>query len=287
MTLTVCPTPIGNLDDVTPRQRRALEAVDLVACEDTRRCGKLMEHLGIEREDGTPRLVSYHEHNADEMAERLVEQLRRGAELTLTCDAGTPGMSDPGYRLVREARKAGVEVTALPGAVAGVVALSASGLPTDAYQFLGFAPTGEESRGAAFEAVAEADMTTILYESPQRLVSALNLLEQQSEPAREVCVARELTKVHEEYVTGHITDVREEFAGRDQVKGEVVLIVGPAVEAGEREDKEIDRLIDSLLDQGMSPRGIKDVVAETFEVSRSGLYEWIDRRREQRDDRQT
>lgn len=285
MTLTVCPTPIGNLDDVTPRQRRALEAVDLVACEDTRRCGKLMEHLGIERDDGAPRLVSYHEHNADEMAERLVDQLRRGAELTLTCDAGTPGVSDPGYRLVRAARKAGIEVMALPGPVAGVVALSASGLPTDAYQFLGFAPTGEESRRTAFEAVAQAEMTTILYESPQRLVSALELLDAYSDPAREVCLARELTKVHEEYVVGRVGDVREEVAGREAIKGEIVLIVGPAVTAGEREGKQVDRLIDSLLDQEMSPRGIKDVVAETFEVSRSGLYERIDRRRAKRDDR--
>lgn len=283
MTLIVCPTPIGNLDDTTPRQRRALEEADLVACEDTRRCGKLMERLGIERADGTPRLVSYHDHNAEEMAERLVDQMRQGAMVTLVTDAGTPGVSDPGFELVRKARRANVEVTALPGPAAAVVALSASGLPTDAFQFRGFVPSGEERREAFIREVDGAGMTAVFYESPKRTIETLKCVRDVCGSHREVCVARELTKVHEEFVVGSVDEVLGELEQRDELKGEIVIVVAPSLEEDDERDRYIDRLIDQLIEQGMSPRGIKDVVAETFEISRSGLYERIDRRRESLD----
>lgn len=283
MTLIVCPTPIGNLDDATPRQRDALESADLVACEDTRRCGKLMERLGIERPDGTPRLVTYHEHNADEMAERLVDQLKRGAAVTLVCDAGTPGISDPGYQLVRAAREAGLEVTALPGPVAAVVALSGSGLPTDRFEYCGFVPSSEEKRRSFLEEMNDAGVTTVCYESPNRTVATLRVLSDICGADREVCVARELTKMHEEYLTGGVSEVCRTLEERDGLKGEVTIVLAPASEQDDAVERRIDRMIDALLKQEVAPRGIKDAVAETFDVSRSGLYERIDRRRREVD----
>jgi 16S rRNA (cytidine1402-2'-O)-methyltransferase len=280
MTLTVCPTPIGNLDDSTPRQRKALETADLVACEDTRRCGKLMERLGIDRSDGTPRLVTYHEHNADEMAERLVDQLERGAEVTLVCDAGTPGISDPGYRLVRAARQADLDVTALPGPVAALVALSGSGLPTDRFQFCGFVPSSTQKRRDFLTETVESAGTTLFYESPKRVVATLRVLDEVCDPAREVCVARELTKMHEEFVVGRVSEVCDQFAGRDDIKGEIVIVVGPPMTDRNETDRQVNRMIDALLGQDLSSRGIKDAVSETFDVARSGLYDRIERRKQ-------
>ena len=275
--LIICPTPIGNLDDVTPRQRSALEGADLIACEDSRRTGKLLSLLGIERQDGSPRLVPYHEHNAREAVDELVGELTRGRRVVLVSDAGTPAISDPGYRLVRRAVEAQVEVTALPGPVAAMVALSASGLPTDSWQFYGFAPTSSDGRVATLEEADGAKMTSIYYESPKRIEALLEDVVAVCGADRAVCVGRELTKMHEEYVRGSAEEVRREFAGRDSVRGECVLVVGPgAAESGDSAAIQVDELIASMLDAGCRSRTIKDVVSQVHDVARSEMYDRID-----------
>lgn len=278
--LTICPTPIGNLEDITARQRDALAGCDIIACEDSRRTGKLLELLGIERSGGSPRLVPYHEHNEEEVAAGLLDDLLRGADVTLVSDAGTPGISDPGYALVRRAAAEGVEIESLPGPAAAVVALAASGLPTDAWQFHGFLPSSQKARRERLEAVDSPRMTLVVYESPKRLVDLLEDVSRELGAERRVCVGRELTKMHEEYVRGTAAEVADEFAGRDRVRGECVVVVAPGPEPeGDRQaqEVEVDALIRALLEQEVSSRTIKEVVSELYDVPRSELYGRIER----------
>lgn len=276
--LIVCPTPIGNLQDTTPRQKEALASADIIACEDTRRTGKLLELLGIVRVDGKPRLSSYHEHNEAGRAAELVRALGAGKRVVLVSDAGTPTISDPGYRLVREAAEAGFEVVALPGPVAAMVALSGSGLPTSQFFFEGFLPNKTTARKERLEALRALEVTVVLYESPYRVVELLEDVEAVYGQAHEICAARELTKMHEEYLRGSAGEVREELAGRE-IHGEFVVLLAP-YKPDESEvdiDAQIDAKIAELLDEGMRPRGIKEVVAELFEVRKSELYDRIER----------
>lgn len=274
--LTICPTPIGNLDDVTARQRRALESADVVACEDSRRTGKLLERLGIERTDGRPRLEPYHEHNADEAVEKLRRALEGGREVVLVSDAGTPGISDPGYELVSAAVEAGVEIDSLPGPSAAIVALVGSGLPTDAFQFRGFPPSSDRSRRSFLRDIESADLTTILYEAPGRVVATLEAIEEIYGAERRVCLARERTKRHEEWVRGTVEEVREEMVSREEVRGECTLVVDRAeAEEGPGEEA-IDRKIRELEERGLSRRTIREVVAELYDLRRSGLYDRIE-----------
>ena len=169
--LIICPTPIGNLDDLSIRQREALSTADIIACEDTRHTGKLLELLEIN--DPAPKLISYHEHNALERAAQLAEEVSQGKQVVLVSDAGTPTISDPGYRLVSECMRRDLEITALPGPVAGIVALSASGLPTDRFFFEGFLPARANARKERLGVLRQLGVTTILYESPHRLVKMM------------------------------------------------------------------------------------------------------------------
>ena len=274
--LTICPTPIGNLDDATPRQKRALAEADVIACEDTRRTGKLLEHLGIEREGGRPRLVSHHEHNEQEAVERLTPALKAGRSVVLVSDAGTPAISDPGYRLVRRAIEEEVPIESLPGPNAAVVALAASGLPTHAFQFRGFPPTTSEGRQSFLREVAVDGVTTTLYESPNRVLQLVRDVSEVLGEEREVCVARELTKRHEEYIRGRAAEVVEELAGRERVRGECVVVIAAGDGDDGPTDEEIDRKIEELLERGLSARTIKEVISELYEVSRSSLYERIE-----------
>lgn len=276
--LIVCPTPIGNLQDATPRQKEALASADVIACEDTRRTGKLLELFGIPRVDGTPRLVSYHEHNEAGRTGELLRALDAGQAVVLTSDAGTPTISDPGYRLVREAAAKGHEVVALPGPVAATVALSGSGLPTNRFFFEGFLPNKSKARRERLEALRGIEVTVVLYESPYRVVELLEDVEAVFGSSHEVCAARELTKMHEEYLRGAAEEVREELAGRE-IHGEFVVLLAPwnPDEAEEDIDAQIDAKIAELLEEGMRPRGIKEVVAELFDVRKSELYERIEK----------
>jgi 16S rRNA (cytidine1402-2'-O)-methyltransferase len=277
--LTVCPTPIGNLEDITERQKRALAEADVIACEDTRRTGKLLELLGIERVDGTPRLLSVHEHNEVERLDDVMRALGAGKRVVLTSDAGTPTISDPGYRLVREAAEQGYRVETLPGPSAAITALSGAGLPTDRFFFEGFLPAKRKARRKRLEAVGALGVTTVCYESPHRVSDALDDVCEVLGAARPVVIARELTKLHEEFVRGTAGHVRDVLQARDEIHGEVVLLIGPPSDdaAGDDVEARIDAKIRELLDDGMRPRGIKEVVSELFDVSRSSLYDRIER----------
>jgi 16S rRNA (cytidine1402-2'-O)-methyltransferase len=223
-TLYVVATPLGNLEDVTLRALRVLKEAALIACEDTRRTARLLQAHGI----ATP-TTSYFEHNERWKGERILVALRAGRAVALVSDAGTPGISDPGYRLVREARAEGIPVVPVPGPSAAVAALSVSGLPTDRFLFVGFLPARVSARRKALEALAAARETLVVYESPVRVVAALeDMLAVFGD--RDAFLCREATKVHEEYARGTLGSLRALLAARDVVKGEIVLVVGGAPE---------------------------------------------------------
>lgn len=212
-------SPIGNLGDITFRAAEALRASDIIACEDTRRSARLLEHLGIRARE----LVSLHEHNERSRAAALAERAAGGARIVYLSDAGTPGISDPGYRLVNDAVAAGVRVECLPGPCAVVTALAASGLPTDAFHFGGFLPVKQGRRAKVLAAALAREETSVYYESPHRLVATLAQI-RGMEPERELCVARELTKIHETYHRGTALELSEEFAAKPP-KGEITLLL--------------------------------------------------------------
>src|SRR5262245_26904881 len=252
-TLYVVATPLGNLEDVTLRALRILKEAALVACEDTRRTATLLRSQGI----ATP-TTSYFEHNERWKGGRILEQLRAGHDVALVSDAGTPGISDPGYRLVRDARAEGLPVVPVPGPSAAIAALSVSGLPTDRFQFIGFLPAKTAARLRDLAALAVARETLVFYESPQRVLSSLEDM-QEALGDREAFLFREATKIHEEYARGTLSKLHALLAGRDSVKGEIVLVVSgapePTVEAGSAEE-----LFARLTAEGLTRR---DAVKET------------------------
>ena len=217
--LYLVPTPIGNLEDMTFRAIRVLKEVSLVLAEDTRTSKRLLQHFEIE----TP-LRAFHAHNEHKVTDGLVEQLLAGAEWALVTDAGSPGVSDPGFLLVRACVAAGVTVEALPGATALIPALTASGLPADKFHFEGFLPH-KKGRQTRLQYLAELPVTFVLYESPYRLVKCLEQLIEHCGPERQACVARELTKMYEEVTTDTLEGLRDYYQGKDKVKGEIVLVV--------------------------------------------------------------
>ncbi len=218
--LLVVSTPIGNLDDLTPRARAAFEAADVVACEDTRHTGLLLHHLGIKKP-----LVSLHEHNERQRLPRLLADLEEGKTVALASDAGTPLLSDPGFLLVREAAARGIRIEPLPGPSALLAALVASGLPPYPFAFAGFPPPKSGKRRTFFRTWAAFPHTLIFYESPHRLLASLDdaLAEMGDRPA---AVARELTKLHEEVLRGPLSGLREELGRRASLKGEIVVVLG-------------------------------------------------------------
>ena len=217
-TLYLVATPIGNLEDITRRARRVLAEVAVVACEDTRRTRALLEHFGIKA-----RTLSYHEHNERERAAELVSMLEAGASVAVVTDAGTPGVSDPGYRVVRACAERGLRVVPVPGAAAFVAALTASGLPTDEFYFGGFLPPRTHARRARLAEVRALRATLVFYETPHRVAQALaDAREVLGE--REAAVARELTKLHEEIVRGRLSELAARFSDK-QARGELVLVI--------------------------------------------------------------
>jgi 16S rRNA (cytidine1402-2'-O)-methyltransferase len=220
--LLVVATPIGNLDDLSPRARAAFESADLVACEDTRHTGRLLAHLGIKKP-----LVSVHEHNERQRLPRLLADLAEGKTIALASDAGTPLLSDPGFILVREAAAAGARIEAIPGASAPLAALVASGLPPHPFTFAGFPPPKTGKRRTFYKNWAGLGHTLILFESPHRLLPSLEdaLAELGDRP---VAIARELTKMHEEILRGPLSELLAELKSRPSLKGEFVLVIGTA-----------------------------------------------------------
>jgi 16S rRNA (cytidine1402-2'-O)-methyltransferase len=261
--LTVCPTPIGNLDDVTPRVREALVGADYVACEDTRRTGSLLDRLGIRP---APRLVSNHEGNEASRATELAKKIERGSRVALVSDAGMPAISDPGFRLVRTCIERDLEVEVLPGPSVVPVALVASGLPTDRWRFEGFLP----KRAGEMERVLRSTETVIAFESPRRLSESLAALAAIA-PDRPAAVCRELTKLHEEVSRGTLAELARRY--RSDVKGEIVLIIGPA--QAEEHGEDISFAVDALrhlVQSGARPRAAASVVAALTGTRANDLY---------------
>ncbi len=230
-TLYVCATPIGNLEDITMRALRVLREVDLVAAEDTRHTRKLIAHYGI-----PAKMVSYHEHNERSQAPHIIEVLLGGGSVALVSDAGTPGVSDPGAHLIREAISNGIPVVPVPGPSAVIAALVVSGFCPDEFTFIGFLPRKGRERRDALERVAQEKRVVVLYESPYRVARTLSDLAAAVGGARRVAVARELTKVHEEVVRGTLGEVAALFNGRT-VKGEVTIVLDAPEAPGRRSGK--------------------------------------------------
>jgi len=222
-TLYLVGTPIGNLEDITLRALDTLRNVDLIACEDTRQTLKLLNHYKIEKPT-----VSYHEHNELTRAAELVVHLEDGDDIALVTDAGTPGVSDPGYRLVALAVRHHIRVVPIPGASAFLSALVASGLPTDSFRFSGFLPAKAGARRTALEAVRNSPRTQIFYEAPHRIVETLRDIVEILGPERHVVIAREVTKLHEEFLRGRAGSLLEQLEQRGDIKGEITLLIGKA-----------------------------------------------------------
>src|SRR5580658_3710901 len=227
--LYLVATPIGNLEDITLRAVRLLKEVDLVACEDTRQTQKLLNHYGI-----VTRTISYHEHNEMTRAAELVKEMQEGASVALVTDAGMPGISDPGYRLISLAIRHHVPVVPIPGASAFLAALVASGLPTDSFRFSGFLPAKRGERRAALEAIKASPRTQVFYEAPHRVVEALEDVVEVLGEVRHVVIAREVTKLYEEFLRGRAGEVLETLKSREAVKGEITLLIGKAEESDAR-----------------------------------------------------
>jgi 16S rRNA (cytidine1402-2'-O)-methyltransferase len=270
--LVVCPTPIGNLEDVTLRVLSALRDADVVACEDTRRTRVLLDRYGVKA-----RLVSYHEHNERARAAELASRMRDGAVVALVSDAGMPLVSDPGYVLVRACVAAGLPVEVLPGPSAAITALVASGLPADEWHFHGFLP---RKKGELRRVLEQPGGTMVAFESPRRVPSTLSLLAE-LDPDRQVAVCRELTKVHEEIVRGSALELAERYEGAPP-RGEVVLVLGPqgggaagarasAMGGASAEPAGLDALR-RLVDAGAKPRKAAAIVASLTGASANELY---------------
>jgi 16S rRNA (cytidine1402-2'-O)-methyltransferase len=218
-------TPIGNLEDITLRAIRVLKQADLIACEDTRQTQKLLNHYGIE----TP-TISYHEHNESARAPELIEKLTQGARIAVVSDAGMPGISDPGFRLLSLAIERGVRVVPIPGPTAFVSAAVASGLPSESLSFRGFLSPKSTARRRELESVRNSSQTEIFYETPHRILAAMEDILAVLGPGRRVVIARELTKIHEEFLRGTAAQVLDTVKNRGEIKGEMVLLIGPAAE---------------------------------------------------------
>ncbi|HEX3241669.1 MAG TPA: 16S rRNA (cytidine(1402)-2'-O)-methyltransferase [Solirubrobacterales bacterium] len=261
--LIVCPTPIGNLDDITLRGRDALVTADYIACEDTRRTGALLDRLGIRP---APPLVSIHEGNETMRATELAQRIERGDTIVLVSDAGMPAISDPGFRLVRRCIERSLEVSVLPGPSVVPVALVASGLPTDRWRFEGFLP----KRSGEMERVLRSAETVIAFESPRRVGESLAALAAIA-PDRPAAVCRELTKMHEEVARGSLAELARRFRG--DVKGEIVLVIGPA--SSEDHDRDVGFAVDALrhlVQSGARPRAAASVVAALTGTRANDLY---------------
>jgi len=223
--LYLVATPIGNLEDISFRAVRVLKEVDLIACEDTRQTQKLLNHYGI-----TTRTISYHEHNEMTRAAELVKEMQEGASVALVSDAGMPGISDPGFRLVSLAIRHHLPVVPIPGAAAFLAALVASGFPTDSFRFSGFLPPKRGDRRAALEAVKASPRTQVFYEAPHRILETLADVCEVLGNNRQVVIAREVTKLHEEFLRGPASELAQTLKARDGVKGEITLLIGKAEE---------------------------------------------------------
>lgn len=287
--LYLVATPIGNLGDITLRALDVLRNVDRIACEDTRQTQKLLNHFQIQ----TP-TVSCHEHNESQRAAELIGALRDGARIAVVSDAGMPGISDPGTLLAAEAIAAGVPVIPVPGANAGLSALIASGLPTAEFQFLGFLPERAGARRTRLEELAaeavqmQTPRTLIFYEAPHRVLDTLADLEAAWGAQTRMAIARELTKLHEEFLRGTVAEVRRELAGRDRIRGEIVLLVEARPKVAGEESKAVpsasvsERVAQIQAETGCDEKEALKRLARELGQSKSDVYRELQRERARR-----
>src|SRR5574341_1137100 len=268
--LYLVATPIGNLEDITLRALRILKDADAIACEDTRQTQKLLNHYGV-----STRTVSYHEHNEMTRAAELVVELEEGAKVALVSDAGMPAISDPGYRLLSLAIRHGIPVVPIPGASAFVAALAASGLPTDSFRFGGFLPPKRGARRKELEQFRDSPRTQIYYEAPHRLQETLADLVEVMGPSRQVVIAREVTKMHEEFLRGRAEDLCKQLQERE-VKGEITLLIraeetagaGPVAVALPQKQSLRSRLQEVMQERRLDEKAALKVVARERGVSK-------------------
>ena len=268
--LFVVATPIGNLEDITFRAVRTLKEVDAIACEDTRQTQKLLNHYGIEK-----RTVSYHEHNEMTRAAELIMEMEQGASIALVTDAGMPGISDPGFRLISLAIRHHIPVVPLPGPAAFLAALVASGMPTDSFRFSGFLPPKSGQRRKLLESIKDSPRTQIFYEAPHRLIESLEDVVATLGSHRHVVIAREVTKLHEEFVRGQAAEVLDLMKTRDEVRGEITLLIGKADEHGAPvvEQKNVrQRMREMMKAENIDEKDAMKRVAKEMGVSKSEVY---------------
>lgn len=283
--LYIVATPVGNLEDITLRALRVLKSAAVIACEDTRQTHKVLEHYGIQAQ-----MVSYHEHNELTRAAELVKQMEEGAAVALVSDAGTPGISDPGYRLITFCVRHHVKVIPVPGAAAFLSALVASGLPTDSFRYNGFLPARSGERRSKLEEVAGSPRTQIFYEAPHRILVALEDIAELLGPQRRVVIAREVTKMHEEFLRGSAQQVLDELRNRDGgVKGEITLLIGRAepeelaaaaatISTSKKKDA-AHRLQEIMESQKLDEKSALKVLAKEMGVSKSEVYREVQRKK--------
>jgi 16S rRNA (cytidine1402-2'-O)-methyltransferase len=264
-TLHVCAVPIGNLEDASPRLRRVLGEVDVIACEDTRTTGKLLELLGVKRRG---RMLAHHEHNARASAPGLVALLEGGEDVALVSDAGTPAVSDPGTELVAAARAAGINVVAVPGPSAVASAVSIAGISGDGYRFVGFLPRPERELTTLL--ARHAGDVLVAFEAPRRLQRTLEAIDA-TQPERRVVACRELTKRHEEVVDGTASELRAHFTA--EVRGELVLVLAPVPTVMAAADPRALALVQAMVEAGVRLKDATRVVAEQLGASARELYD--------------
>jgi 16S rRNA (cytidine1402-2'-O)-methyltransferase len=272
--LYLVATPIGNLEDITLRALRVLKQVDLIACEDTRQTQKLLNHYGIEKPT-----ISYHEHNEAARAAELVEKLAAGVKIAMVSDAGTPGISDPGYRLIALAIERGLPVVPIPGPAAFVAALVGSGFPLHPFTFRGFLPPKAGARRRELENIRGSSQTEIFYEAPHRIVETLEDAVAVLGPKRRVVIARELTKIHEEFLRGTAVELRVAVKSRGDVKGEIVLLIGPASpeETSPATVSIRDRVEQLMRDEKLDEKSALKKAAKEKKISKSEAYRELQR----------
>lgn len=271
-TLYVVSTPIGNLEDITYRAVRVLKEADLIACEDTRHTAKLLQHYGIDKPT-----VSYHEHNEAARAEELVAKLEQGLSIAQVSDAGMPGISDPGYRVIKLAIEHGMRVVPVPGPSALIAALAAGGLPTDSFQFLGFLPAKSGQRRTMLEAQQNAQHTIVVYEAPHRIAATMQDIAETLGAERPVVLARELTKVHEEFIRGTAAEVLARVQ-EHELKGEITLLIGKGTQEAPSKKTDIaHRLAEIMRSQNVDEKAALKIFAKERRLSKSEAYRELQR----------
>ena len=266
--LYIVPTPIGNLEDITLRAIRILKEADIILTEDTRKTSILLKHYSI-----YTKMSAYHKFNEHKTLDTIINRLKGGEKAALVSDAGTPLLSDPGYRLVRAAIEAGIRIEALPGASAVLAALVVSGMPSDQFHFAGFLPSKQGARKRALEALADEAATLIFYETPHRILEALDDINAVY-GSRDVVVARELTKMHEEVLRGTATQIRETLAARDSVRGEFVILIAKASEPAV-DDTPLEEAVAALIRSGVERMEAMKTVARQRGLSKREVYRLV------------